>query len=120
MLTSLGKDPSDELIDSMVGDAPGPLNFTMFLTMLGEQLNGTDPHDVISNAFSCFDELNTGKVPFTKFMYFKSYFKIGNGESFWTELLKVLSRSYTGSTVKKHLRALYAYYSKFNVIFTDQ
>ena len=60
VLTSLGKNPSDQLVDSMVGDAPGPLNFTMFLTMLGEQLNGTDPHDVISNAFSCFDETNSG------------------------------------------------------------
>ncbi|KAB0357656.1 hypothetical protein FD754_001812 [Muntiacus muntjak] len=31
--------------------APGPINFTMFLMMFGEKLNGTDPEDVIRNAF---------------------------------------------------------------------
>ena len=41
-------------------EAPGPINFTMFLTMFGEKLNGTDPEDVIKNAFGCFDEDNTG------------------------------------------------------------
>ena len=41
--------------------APGPINFTMFLTMFGEKLNGTDPEDVIRNAFACFDETNTGE-----------------------------------------------------------
>ena len=40
----------------------GPINFTMFLTLFGEKLNGTDPEDVIKNAFACFDERNTGKV----------------------------------------------------------
>ena len=41
--------------------APGPINFTMFLTMFGEKLNGTDPEDVIRNAFACFDEDGTGR-----------------------------------------------------------
>ena len=45
----------------MVNEAPGPINFTMFLTMFGEKLNGTDPEDVIKNAFNCFDLDNTGK-----------------------------------------------------------
>jgi len=40
--------------------AQGPINFTMFLTMFGEKLNGTDPEDVIKNAFACFDEDATG------------------------------------------------------------
>ena len=44
-------------------EAPGPINFTMFLTMFGEKLNGTDPEDVIRNAFACFDEEGTGTVP---------------------------------------------------------
>ena len=34
----------------MMNEAPGPINFTMFLTMFGEKLNGTDPDDVIENA----------------------------------------------------------------------
>lgn len=42
-------------------EAPGPINFTMFLTLFGEKLNGTDPQDVIYNAFSCFDEEQSGK-----------------------------------------------------------
>ena len=32
----------------------------MFLTLFGERLNGTDPEDVIKNAFACFDLENTG------------------------------------------------------------
>lgn len=44
-----------------MNEAPGPINFTMFLTMFGEKLNGTDPEDVIKNAFACFDEEGTGK-----------------------------------------------------------
>jgi Ca2+-binding EF-hand superfamily protein len=46
----------------MLGEAPGPLNFTMFLTLFGEKLNGTDPEDVIKNAFSHFDEEGSGKI----------------------------------------------------------
>ena len=45
-----------------MNEAPGPINFTMFLTMFGEKLNGTDPEDVIRNAFACFDEEGTGEV----------------------------------------------------------
>jgi Ca2+-binding EF-hand superfamily protein len=45
----------------MMNEAPGPINFTMFLTMFGEKLNGTDPEDVIRNAFACFDEEASGQ-----------------------------------------------------------
>lgn len=48
----------------MMNEAPGPINFTMFLTMFGEKLNGTDPEDVIRNAFACFDEEGTGESTF--------------------------------------------------------
>lgn len=48
----------------MMNEAPGPINFTMFLTMFGEKLNGTDPEDVIRNAFACFDEEGTGMLNF--------------------------------------------------------
>ena len=60
LMVSLGKDPSDDYLDKMIAEAPGPINFTMFLTMFGERLNGTDPEDVIRNAFACFDEKNSG------------------------------------------------------------
>lgn len=62
MLASLGKNPSDKYIDDMVKEAHGPINFTMFLTLFGEKLNGTDPEEVIRNAFACFDEESTGKI----------------------------------------------------------
>ena len=60
MLASLGKDPTDDYLEGMMNEAPGPINFTMFLTMFGERLQGTDPEDVIKNAFGCFDEDNVG------------------------------------------------------------
>lgn len=61
----IGKNPTDEYLDAMMNEAPGPINFTMFLTMFGEKLNGTDPEDVIRNAFACFDEEATGKSEVT-------------------------------------------------------
>ncbi|XP_049989904.1 myosin regulatory light chain 12B-like, partial [Alexandromys fortis] len=35
MLASLGKNPTDAYLDAMMNEAPGPINFTMFLTMFG-------------------------------------------------------------------------------------
>lgn len=61
-----GKNPSDDYLEGMMSEAPGPINFTMFLTMFGERLNGTDPEDVIRNAFACFDEEGSGE-PNTEF-----------------------------------------------------
>ncbi|XP_046366565.1 myosin regulatory light chain 12B-like [Haliotis rubra] len=63
MLASMGKSPTEAYLDEMMNAAPGPINFTMFLTMFGEKLNGTDPEDVIKNAFACFDEDSTGLIP---------------------------------------------------------
>lgn len=59
---SLGKNPSDKELDDMIKMAPGPINFTMFLTMFGEKLMGTDPEDVIKNAFQCFDDNGDGNI----------------------------------------------------------
>uniref|UniRef100_A0A2K5RRQ8 EF-hand domain-containing protein n=1 Tax=Cebus imitator TaxID=2715852 RepID=A0A2K5RRQ8_CEBIM len=52
MLASLGKNPTDEFLDTMMNEAPGPINFSMFLIVFGEKLGGTDPEDVIINAFA--------------------------------------------------------------------
>ena len=38
MLASLGKDPTDDYLEAMMNEAPGPINFTMFLTLFGERL----------------------------------------------------------------------------------
>ncbi len=40
MLASLGKNPTDEYLEGMMNEAPGPINFTMFLTLFGERLQG--------------------------------------------------------------------------------
>uniref|UniRef100_A0A8C7Z978 Myosin, light chain 2a, regulatory, cardiac, slow n=1 Tax=Oryzias sinensis TaxID=183150 RepID=A0A8C7Z978_9TELE len=42
-----------EEIDDMLKEAPGPINFTVFLTMFGEKLKGADPEETILNAFKC-------------------------------------------------------------------
>lgn len=74
----VGQEPDDKTVDGMMSEAPGPLNFTMFLTLFGEKLNGmylnyhniivtlcgigTDPEDVIKNAFGCFDDEGDGHI----------------------------------------------------------
>lgn len=62
MFASLGKEVNDQFLDAMVTEAPGAINFTMFLTLFGEKLTGTDPEEVIRNAFQCFDEDNSGNL----------------------------------------------------------
>jgi Ca2+-binding EF-hand superfamily protein len=47
----------------MLNEASGPINFTMFLTLFGSKMCGTDSEDVLRNAFSCFDEKGTGYIP---------------------------------------------------------
>ena len=39
-----GKEPRTEELEEMIKEAPGPLNFTMFLTLFGEKLHGKFPH----------------------------------------------------------------------------
>ena len=62
MQASLGHITTDEETQAMIKEAPGAINFTMFLTLMGEKLNGTDAEDVIKNAFKCFDPDNTGTI----------------------------------------------------------
>merc|ERR1712137_1291655 len=95
MLASLGKDPTEEYLDGMMGEAPGPINFTMFLTMFGERLQGTDPEDVIKNAFGCFDEDNVALLHEDRFtddevdeMYREAPIK--NGMFDYNEFTKIL------------------------------
>uniref|UniRef100_A0A915PVT8 EF-hand domain-containing protein n=1 Tax=Setaria digitata TaxID=48799 RepID=A0A915PVT8_9BILA len=57
---SSGKEVNEEFLEKMINEAPGPINFTMFLTLFGEKLTGTDPEEVIKNAFQCFDVDNSG------------------------------------------------------------
>jgi Ca2+-binding EF-hand superfamily protein len=61
-LASMGKNPTEQYLDDMINEATGPINFTMFLTMFGDKLNGTDPETVILNAFACFDPDNKSNI----------------------------------------------------------
>ncbi|RWS07031.1 myosin regulatory light polypeptide 9-like protein, partial [Dinothrombium tinctorium] len=59
---SLGRLVTEQDLASMVGEAPGPINFTMFLSIFGERIAGTDKEEVIRAAFQTFDNDMTGKV----------------------------------------------------------
>ncbi|KAK2901865.1 hypothetical protein Q8A73_011611 [Channa argus] len=59
----LGKlNVNDEELEEMLNEGKGPINFTVFLSLFGEKLNGTDPEDTILAAFKLFDPNGTGFV----------------------------------------------------------
>lgn len=63
MFASLGRDQSDDYLDDMVNESSSEkINFTAYLSLFGEKLSGTDPEDVIRNAFSSFDPDGSGKL----------------------------------------------------------
>uniref|UniRef100_A0A667YDR1 Myosin, light chain 2b, regulatory, cardiac, slow n=1 Tax=Myripristis murdjan TaxID=586833 RepID=A0A667YDR1_9TELE len=60
---SLGRlNVKQEELDDMLKEAPGPINFTVFLTMFGEKLKGADPEETILNAFKVFDPEGKGTL----------------------------------------------------------
>eukprot|EP00835_Amoeboradix_gromovi_P006591 NODE_806_length_4082_cov_0.326638.p3 type:complete len:150 gc:universal NODE_806_length_4082_cov_0.326638:3127-3576(+) len=63
MLASLGQtsqSQDDAYIEEMLQDAPGSINFTIFLTLFGERMNGTDAEHELVQAFEYFDDKRTG------------------------------------------------------------
>lgn len=100
MLASLGKNVSDSYLEGMINEAPGAINFTMFLTMFGEKLTGTDPEDVIKNAFGCFDEDGTGFL----------------NEEYLRELLTTMGDRFTDDEVDELFREAPIKGQKFNYI----
>jgi len=53
----LGRIAPEKELDEMINDAPGPINFTMLLTMFAErQSGGSDEDDVVIGAFKSFDD----------------------------------------------------------------
>jgi len=62
IFTSLGADPNDDFVNEMIAEAPGAINFTMFLTLFGQNMNSTDPLETLEQAFSIFDETGSGKI----------------------------------------------------------
>ncbi|KAI8638504.1 hypothetical protein BD408DRAFT_422915 [Parasitella parasitica] len=57
----LGQPATDQEIRSMMGEATGPINFTVFLTLMADKLADTDPENTILKAFSTFVDGN-GKI----------------------------------------------------------
>lgn len=53
---ALGRLCNEKELEEMTSEAPGPINFTMFLTVFGDRVQGTDDEDVVINAFERFDE----------------------------------------------------------------
>lgn len=62
LYASMGQVPADSMLDEMIKEAPGPINFTTFLTLFGDRLTGTDPEDVIVGAFQMFDTKGEGFI----------------------------------------------------------
>ncbi|VDL72887.1 unnamed protein product [Nippostrongylus brasiliensis] len=62
LYATMGQIASDKQIEDMIKEAPGPINFTVFLTLFGERLTGTDPEATIAGAFAMFDKKETGKI----------------------------------------------------------
>ncbi|XP_063304599.1 myosin regulatory light chain 2, atrial isoform isoform X2 [Pelobates fuscus] len=59
----LGKvNVNEDELEEMLKEGKGPINFTIFLSLFGEKLNGTDPEDIIVNAFKLLDPNGTGNV----------------------------------------------------------
>lgn len=57
-----GQPATTEEIELMMGDATGPINFTVFLTLMADKLADTDPENTILKAFSAFDDNRNGKI----------------------------------------------------------
>uniref|UniRef100_A0AC34GPC7 EF-hand domain-containing protein n=1 Tax=Panagrolaimus sp. ES5 TaxID=591445 RepID=A0AC34GPC7_9BILA len=62
LYASMGQIASDAQMDAMLKEAPGPINFTVFLTLFGERLTGTDPEPTIVGAFQMFDKKDCGQL----------------------------------------------------------
>jgi len=62
LYATLGQVASESQIDNMLREAPGPINFTVFLTLFGERLTGCDPEQTIIGAFQMWDKADTGIV----------------------------------------------------------
>ncbi|XP_034566999.1 myosin light chain, phosphorylatable, fast skeletal muscle a [Notolabrus celidotus] len=63
VLASMGQlNVKNEELEAMIKEASGPINFTVFLTMFGEKLKGSDPEDVILAAFKVLDPEGTGSI----------------------------------------------------------
>lgn len=80
----IGREPDGKVIDEMIKESPGQLNFTHFLTLFGEKLHGTDPESTLRDAFKMFDEEGKGVLDET---YVKELL-MNTGDQFSKEEIK--------------------------------
>lgn len=59
---SMGQIADDKKVNDMLKEAGDRLNFTVFLTLFGEKLTGTDSEETVLGAFKMFDPKDTGKI----------------------------------------------------------
>lgn len=60
---ALGRLIKDDDLKGMLAEAPGPINFTMFLSIFGDRIAGTDDESVIRAALKSFeDQKDSGKL----------------------------------------------------------
>ena len=52
----------DAFLSEMIKESTGPINFTMFLTFMGDKLQNTDTDDVLQEAFKTLDPDLTGLI----------------------------------------------------------
>lgn len=65
ILTSMGRAPTESELDSMLADLPEGvpgLNFTLFLAMMGDRMQGTDSAGDLLQSFEILDEKRTGSI----------------------------------------------------------
>lgn len=58
----VGQNVKDAELKAMVAECDGALNFPNFLQLFSNKLNGTDPEEMLLNAFKLFDMTNNGHI----------------------------------------------------------
>jgi len=62
LYASMGQIVDDKKLEDMLKEAGERINFTVFLTLFGERLTGTDTEETVLGAFKMFDPKDTGKL----------------------------------------------------------
>jgi len=57
-----GREADPKVVDEMIKESPGQINFTHFLNLFGEKMHGTDPEQTLKNAFEMFDNDKSGQL----------------------------------------------------------
>ncbi|XP_064357953.1 myosin light chain 5 [Dromaius novaehollandiae] len=79
---SLGEtNVKDEELESILKEASGSINFTMFLNLFGEKLSGTDPKETLLTAFKIFDPEGKGHINKDYTFVFRIAFCTNNSET---------------------------------------